>query len=88
VLIGYNSGDKIVMYHSRQHGWLFRFASKVLKYFLLGLFGLGITYLLLAVLGALPLPEILTTLLGWWLVRIAGMVACLMATAVVVESIR
>jgi hypothetical protein len=77
-----------MMHHPRQHGYLFRFASKVLKYFLLGLFGLGITCLLSAVLGAFPLVEILISLLGWWLVRITIVVVCLMATAVVIESAR
>uniref|UniRef100_A0A832M4Q3 Uncharacterized protein n=1 Tax=Oscillatoriales cyanobacterium SpSt-402 TaxID=2282168 RepID=A0A832M4Q3_9CYAN len=77
-----------MMHNPHQHGWLFRFASKVLKYFLLGLFGLGITCLLSIVLGAFPLFEILISLLGWCLVRITVIVVCLMATAVVIESVR
>jgi hypothetical protein len=77
-----------MVHNPRQHGYLFRFASKVLKYFLMGLFGLGITCLLSAVLGAFPLVEILISLLGRWLVRITVVVVCLMAMAVVVESIR
>ncbi|KAM3090282.1 hypothetical protein ACKFKG_30285 [Phormidesmis sp. 146-35] len=77
-----------MMHHPRQHGWLFRFASKVLKYFLLSLFGLGITCLLSVVLAAFPLVEVLISLFGWWLVRITIIVVCLMATAVVIESVR
>ncbi len=76
------------MHNPRQHGYLFRLASKVLKYFLLGLFGLGIACLLSVVLGAFPLVEILISLLGRWLVRVTVIVVCLMATAVVIESIR
>ncbi len=76
------------MYSPRQDSWLFRFASKVFKYFLLGLFGLGIGCLLAAVLGAMPLVEILISLLGQWLVRITVIIACLMATVVVLESAR
>jgi hypothetical protein len=54
-----------------QYSWLLRFASKVLKYFLLGLFGVGITCLLSAVLGAFSVVEILMSFLEQWLVRIA-----------------
>jgi hypothetical protein len=75
-----------MMHNPRQHGWLFR--CKVFKYFLLGLFGLGIACLLSVVLGAFPLVKILISLLGWWLVRIFVGTICLMAMAVVVESIR
>ncbi|KAM3101091.1 hypothetical protein ACKFKF_09765 [Phormidesmis sp. 146-12] len=77
-----------MMHHPRQHGWLFRFASKVLKYLLLSLFGLGITCLLSVVLAAFPLVEVLINLFGWWLVRITIIVVCLMAMAVVIESVR
>jgi hypothetical protein len=77
-----------MIHNPHQHVWLFRFASKVLKFFLLSLFGLGITCLLSVVLGILPLLEILINSLGWWLVRITVVIVCLMATAVLLESIR
>lgn len=77
-----------MIHNSHQHGWLFRFASKVLKYFLLGLFGLRIACLLSVVLGAFPLVEILISLLRGWLVQIFVGTICLMAMAVVVESIQ
>lgn len=71
-----------------QYSWLLRFASKVLKYFLLGLFGVGITCLLSAVLGAFSVIKILMSFLEQWLVRIAVVVVCLLATTVVCESIQ
>jgi len=76
------------MKNPHQHGWLFRAASKVLKYFLLSLFGLGIACLLSAVMGAFPLVEILLSVLKRWLIRLTVVIVCLIATAVVVESVR
>lgn len=69
------------------YSWLFHFASKVLKYFLLSLFGVGIACLLSAALGAFSVVGILMSFLEQWLVRIAVVVMCLLATAVVYESI-
>jgi hypothetical protein len=77
-----------IMHHPHQHGYLFRFASKVLKFFGFGLFGLGIACLLSIVFGAFPLVEVLISLLRQWLVRVTVVVICLMATAVVIESVR
>jgi hypothetical protein len=71
-----------------RYSWLLRFASKVLKYFLLGLFGVGIVYLLSAVLGAFSVVGILMSLLEQWLVRVTVVVVCLLATVVVSESMR
>lgn len=68
--------------------WLIRFASKVLKYFLLGLFGVGIACLLSAVLGAFSVVGILMSFLEQWLVRVTVVVVCLVATVVVSESMR
>jgi hypothetical protein len=76
------------MHNPHQHGWLFRFASKVLKYFLLSLFGLGVACLLSLALGLSPLVEILITFFMQEVVRITIVIVCLMATAVLVESIR
>jgi hypothetical protein len=70
------------------YSWLLRFTSRVLKYFLLSLFGLGIVYLLSEVLGAFSLVTILVRFLEQWLVRVAVIVVCLLATTVVCESMR
>ena len=68
--------------------WLIRFASKVLKYFLLSLFGVGIACLLAAVLGASSVVGLLMSFLEQWLVRVTVAVVCLLAVVVVSESIR
>ncbi|MBW4522330.1 MAG: hypothetical protein KME16_21970 [Scytolyngbya sp. HA4215-MV1] len=73
---------------SHQHGWLFRFASQMLKYVLLGLFGLGIACLVSAVLGVFPLVEILISILAQAVLRIMVVLACLLAIAVAFESVR
>jgi len=70
------------------YSWLFRFVSKVLKYFLLGLFGLGIACLLAGVLGASSLFSILMSFLKQWLIRVTVIVVCLLATVVVSESMQ
>jgi hypothetical protein len=71
-----------------QRGWLFKFAIKVLKYFLLGLFGVGLFCLLSAAWGAVPLALHLIGFLKPWLFRALVLLACLLATVVVTELLR
>ncbi|MBM0742476.1 hypothetical protein JOY44_12760 [Phormidium sp. CLA17] len=71
-----------------QHGWLLRFASKVFKYFLLGLFGLLIALLFSAIVGFMPLIALLLSLLEQCFIKFAITVLCIVGVAVVLESIR
>ncbi|GAB4461039.1 MAG: hypothetical protein OHK0037_09300 [Elainellaceae cyanobacterium] len=70
------------------YSWLFRFAVRVLKYFLLALFGILVAIVLSKVLVITPLTSVLVGILDAALFKSMGMVFCLMAIAVVVESIR
>ncbi|GAB4152843.1 MAG: hypothetical protein Fur0046_32580 [Cyanobacteria bacterium J069] len=70
------------------YSWLFRFAVRVLKYFLLALFGILVGIVLSKVLVISLLTHILVGILDAVLFKAMGMVFCLMAIAVVVESIR
>jgi hypothetical protein len=70
------------------HSWLFRFACKVLKYFLLGLFGLLIALLWSGIMGFPPLTNLLISLLEYCFMKSAALVLCIVAMAVVIESAR
>lgn len=70
------------------YSWLFRLAVRVLKYFLLTLFGILVAIVLSKVLVILPLTHLLVSILDAALFKTMGLVFCLMAIAVVVESIR
>jgi len=76
------------MKYSNQHGWLMRFASKVFKYFLLGLFGLLVAFLFSGIVGFLPLIAFLMNLLDRFFLKFAITVLCIVGVAVVIESIR
>lgn len=71
-----------------RYSWMIRLIGKVLKYFVLSLFSLGITCLLLAVFGVFSVVGILMSFLDQWLIRITVVVVCLLATAVIFESMR
>lgn len=69
------------------HNRLFYLACKAAKYFLVGLFGVAVTGLLTAVFG---LFHVFVWLLPWlwsWLLRLGITISCLLATAVIVESL-
>ena len=72
---------------SNQHGWLMRFASKVFKYFLLGLFGLLVAFLFSGIVGFLPLIAFLINFLDRFFLKFLITVLCIAGVAVVVESI-
>lgn len=73
---------------SNDHGWLMRFASKVFKYFLLGLFGLLIAFLFSGIVEYLPLIAFLMNLLDRFFLKFTITVLCIVGVAVVMESIR
>lgn len=68
--------------------WLFRFAIRMLKYFLLGLFGLAVACFLSVILDVLPVLQLLLSVMSYWLFRVGAVVTCLMAAAIVTESAR
>ena len=76
------------MNRSSNYSPFFRFACKVLKYYLLCVVGFTIACLIAAMLGALE--EVLTLLPGavLWLLKLAMMSFCLMVAAVIAESLR
>ena len=71
-----------------QRGWLFKFALKVMKYFVLGLFGVGLVCLLSSAWGAVPFAWNLISFLSPWVFRALVLLACLLATVVVTELLR
>jgi uncharacterized protein YacL len=76
------------MHRPKQHGWLLRVASKVLKTFLLSLFGLLMALLLAGSMECLPLINLLLNLLEQCLPKAVALVICIIGMAVVLESIR
>jgi hypothetical protein len=76
------------MNRSSNYSPFFKFACKVLKYYLLSVVGFTIACLTAAMLGALE--EVLTLLPDavLWLLRLAMMSLCLMVAAVIAESLR
>lgn len=76
------------MHRPKHHGWLLRVASKVLKSFLLSLFGLLVALLLAGIVECLPLINLLLNLLELFLPKAIALVLCIVSVAVVLESIR
>lgn len=72
----------------KRYGLFFKLATRLLKYYLLGVFGFFITCLLSIVLGAAFIGQGLVALLGGTLLRLAALTLCFMATAIVIESVR
>ena len=76
------------MHRPKQHSWLLRVASKVLRTFLLSLFGLLVALLLAGIVESLPLINLLLNLLEQCLPKAIALVLCIVGVAVVLESIR
>lgn len=69
------------------HSRLFYLACKASKYFLIGLFGVGITGLITVTFG---ISHVFLVMLPWlwhWFLRFGITIGCLFATAVIVESL-
>ncbi|MEH2079156.1 MAG: hypothetical protein V7K89_03830 [Nostoc sp.] len=74
-------------FSAKRHNPLFRLPSKLLKYFLLVLLGLGIAFVVSHTFGANAiLGMLLSASLRLWVVRIAIFLVCLFAIAMIVES--
>jgi hypothetical protein len=71
-----------------QYSQLFRAACHLLKYFFIGAFGFAIALVLSTTLGAFPIASMMLMLIGPWLMRSAIVVACFMAVAMILESVR
>jgi hypothetical protein len=68
---------------------LFKWATKGLKFFLFTLLGLAIALILSKVLGTVSIAGILLSAALWqWLFRIAVILFCLFAIAMIIESWR
>ncbi len=67
---------------------LFKIAVRVLKYFSYLLFGFAIACVLASVLGAFHLALAMMGQFGPWLLRLAVVVGCMIAIAIVIESLR
>lgn len=73
---------------NRRNGPLFRMVTRAIKYYMLGLFGFVMVCLIAAVLGVFYTLEPFLPFLLDWLLRVAALLVCLMATAILVESLR
>ena len=67
---------------------LFRLASRLLKYFLLALFGLAIAYVASMTFGATKLVIMLSPIVFAVLWRLGLILFCLIAITVIFESLR
>lgn len=67
---------------------LFNLACRLLRYFLLALFGFTLFCILSSVFGALQMVTLLILALWEWIVRIGLLVLGVMAAAIVGESLR
>jgi len=76
------------MHQYNTHSRLVRIAFKLLKYFLLGIFGLTVVCILSATMGALHLASMLLSWLAPYVLRTAMVISSFMAITVVVESLR
>lgn len=67
---------------------MFRITTKAIKYYLLALFGYALICLLGAVFGLFPTIATVMPMINQFFWRLAAALLCLMAIAVLVESLR
>lgn len=77
-----------MMRQRQPYSWLFKLAAKALKYFLLGMAGCTVTYVLAAVLSFGGIVSLMVWLLEALALRALVVVFCLGAIAVIAESLR
>ena len=73
---------------TNQYSRLFKLTVKFLKYFLLGIFGFAIAYILSICFGALHLVIMLLPLIGDCFVKLGIILLCLITITMIVESLR
>ena len=71
-----------------RYSLMFRLACEVFKYFFISLFAFVMLCLVLSGLGATQLVAVLFVFIGQWLLRIAALALCFMASAIIFESLR
>ncbi|MBW4563557.1 MAG: hypothetical protein KME32_20915 [Mojavia pulchra JT2-VF2] len=71
----------------QQNNFLFRFASRFLKYLLLFGAGLAIACVMSMSLGLSKIAMMLLPLIGEWFGRLAIILLCLFAAAMIIESV-
>ncbi|QIR38056.1 hypothetical protein HCG51_15980 [Tolypothrix sp. PCC 7910] len=71
----------------QQNNFLFRLASRILKYLLLFTSGLAIACVMSMSLGASHITIMLLPMIGQWLGRLALLLLCLFAAAMILESV-
>lgn len=76
------------MTQARPYSPLFKFACKTLKYYLLIVFGFTVACLISSLLGAVQTVLLILPIAGAIFWRVAGLMVCLFAVTVVVESLR
>lgn len=76
------------MQRQQQYTWMFRVASRVFVYFLWGTFGFGVVCVLAQLVGAFALIEWLWAIVGTWILRAIGVILCVVASGLAVESAR
>jgi hypothetical protein len=73
---------------ANHHSPFFKLSSKILKYFLLTLFGFSSACMLSVVFGMSFLAVAMITAFGQWLLRLGIVVLIMMGAAIVFESVR
>lgn len=73
---------------TKQDSRLMRLVFRFLKYFLLMLFGFALTYVVSVSFGASQIAAMLLATVGDWCLRLGILVLCLMAIAIILESVR
>ncbi|MEM6433700.1 MAG: hypothetical protein AAF773_07585 [Cyanobacteria bacterium P01_D01_bin.115] len=76
------------MKHQQPRNWLMELAVKALKYFLLNLAGCTIAYVVSVVLEMSFVTEVAIVVLEQFLARALILMICLIAIAVITESLR
>lgn len=76
-----------MMRQQHSYSWLFKLATKVLKYFLLSLAGCTVTYIMASVLSLGGIASLMIWLLEKLALRVLVVVFCLGAIAVIAESL-
>lgn len=67
---------------------LFRLAFKLLKYFLLVMFGFAIAYVMSMIFGMLPIAAMILPIVVNGFLRVGIVLLCLIALVMVIESLR
>jgi hypothetical protein len=75
------------MNNQQENNFLFRIAAKFLKYFLLFTSGLAIACVMSMSFGGATLAMSLLFLIGEWFWRLALILLCLFAAAMIIESL-